>query len=329
MPSGCRTDRLAAGAAEADQEIRIGELDLALDERPADRRLLRRRRAVAGRPPGHDVGDVDASAGRGRSRRACGREAGPERPTKGRPCMSSSRPGASPTSITRLLGLPSAKTSLGGGQAEIAAVEGGERRRGAPRACARLRRSRAPRGSRRAAWPASLAGAIRTVGGSVAAWQRSRGASTGSGARGARQPSRSTGDLLERDVDAHLGVPGEQIGGVGRGCGRVPAFGRLLPSRLGGVAHHSSVSPEHRCRPPVRFRPAGRQRGGTGDYAWLNAVCTRRIASGDGRKRRDCRRLATGRRSPRRAAPTPPTAALCRRGGLRRLGGATSPASAA
>ena len=35
----------------------------------------------------------------------------PERPTKGRPSRSSSRPGASPTSMTRAPGLPSAKTS--------------------------------------------------------------------------------------------------------------------------------------------------------------------------------------------------------------------------
>jgi hypothetical protein len=35
----------------------------------------------------------------------------PDRPTKGRPSMSSSRPGASPTNISRACGLPSAKTS--------------------------------------------------------------------------------------------------------------------------------------------------------------------------------------------------------------------------
>ena len=35
----------------------------------------------------------------------------PERPTNGRPSMSSSRPGASPTNITRAFGLPSANTS--------------------------------------------------------------------------------------------------------------------------------------------------------------------------------------------------------------------------
>ena len=55
-------------------------------------RLLRRRRAVAGRTPGHDVGDVDATCGRARSPPACGRAicrngrrtAGPRCPRRGR-----------------------------------------------------------------------------------------------------------------------------------------------------------------------------------------------------------------------------------------------------
>src|SRR5208282_6649283 len=39
--------------AEADQNIGVGELDLAADKRQADGALVRRRRAVAGRAPGH------------------------------------------------------------------------------------------------------------------------------------------------------------------------------------------------------------------------------------------------------------------------------------
>ncbi len=50
---------LGGGAADAEQDIGVGELDLALDEGQADRDLLRRRRAVAGRPPGQEIGDVD------------------------------------------------------------------------------------------------------------------------------------------------------------------------------------------------------------------------------------------------------------------------------
>jgi len=44
--------------AEADQYVGVGELDLAQHERQADRGFLRRRRAIAGRTPRHDVGDV-------------------------------------------------------------------------------------------------------------------------------------------------------------------------------------------------------------------------------------------------------------------------------
>ena len=54
--------RLRRRPAETDQDVGIGKLDLAQHERQADLRFLRGRRAVAGRPPGHDVGDVDARA---------------------------------------------------------------------------------------------------------------------------------------------------------------------------------------------------------------------------------------------------------------------------
>src|SRR5690348_12649073 len=53
--------RLHRRSAETDQKIRIGELDLAANERQANGGLLRRRRAVAGRPPWHDIGDVRRS----------------------------------------------------------------------------------------------------------------------------------------------------------------------------------------------------------------------------------------------------------------------------
>ena len=62
MPSLVPSKRLHRRSAEADQNVRIGELDLAADEGQADRGLLRRRRAVAGRPPRHHVGDVDLGA---------------------------------------------------------------------------------------------------------------------------------------------------------------------------------------------------------------------------------------------------------------------------
>ncbi len=50
------------GAAEEHQEIGVGQFDLALDERPADGGLLRRRASVSRRTPRHDVGDVDVGA---------------------------------------------------------------------------------------------------------------------------------------------------------------------------------------------------------------------------------------------------------------------------
>jgi len=54
--------RLGRRVAETDQHVGIGKLDLAQRERQADRGFLRRRRAIAGRTPRHDVGDVDAGA---------------------------------------------------------------------------------------------------------------------------------------------------------------------------------------------------------------------------------------------------------------------------
>src|SRR5512136_2606021 len=46
-------------AAEANEDIWVGKFDLAQDKGQADLRFLRRRRAIAGRPPGYDVGDVN------------------------------------------------------------------------------------------------------------------------------------------------------------------------------------------------------------------------------------------------------------------------------
>ena len=74
--------------------------------------------AVLRRPPGHHVGDVDGLVGviapsaQARWPPASGRASCPARPTKGTPCRSSSRPGASPMIITRASGSPSAKTRL-------------------------------------------------------------------------------------------------------------------------------------------------------------------------------------------------------------------------
>ena len=57
-----RQQRLRRGIAERHQHVRVHELDLPLDEWQADLRLLRRRGAVAGRPPWNDIGDVSLAA---------------------------------------------------------------------------------------------------------------------------------------------------------------------------------------------------------------------------------------------------------------------------
>src|SRR5262252_119612 len=54
--------RLHGRAAKTNEKVRIGEFDLAADERQADGGFLRGWGAVAGRPPRHDVGDVRGRA---------------------------------------------------------------------------------------------------------------------------------------------------------------------------------------------------------------------------------------------------------------------------
>ena len=62
MPSRVDSKRLGRGIAERDQHVRVHQFDLALDERQADLRFLRRRGAVAGRPPRNHIGDVGLAA---------------------------------------------------------------------------------------------------------------------------------------------------------------------------------------------------------------------------------------------------------------------------
>ena len=67
-PAGARNavldaeQRLHRRAAEAEQKVRVGELNLAADEGQADCGFLRGGRAVSRRPPRHDIGDVNAGA---------------------------------------------------------------------------------------------------------------------------------------------------------------------------------------------------------------------------------------------------------------------------
>ena len=159
----------------------------------------------------------------------------PERPTKGRPSMSSSRPGASPTSISRPSGLPSENTSdfavnlrLQPSKramlcAQLVERRGARRQLAGEQHLAFVRhRRRQRRGARRALRP-------RTVPTGVGA--RRFASCGGAGGRLARRPlrcglrGRARGEFgeaidrvfLDRLVDAGLGVEFEQFANV---CGQ-------------------------------------------------------------------------------------------------------------
>jgi hypothetical protein len=58
-PSADAQDCASCGSTEANQVFRVGELNLPLNERQTDLRLLKGRGSVARRPPWYDIGDVD------------------------------------------------------------------------------------------------------------------------------------------------------------------------------------------------------------------------------------------------------------------------------
>jgi hypothetical protein len=133
---------LHGGAAEADQDVRVRQLDLALHERLADGDLLRGGVAVAGRAPGHEIGDIDMAAVE-TDRRQHPVEKLAERPMKGFPTRSSSAPGISPTSITRPSGFPSAKTRFLALVLKAQPSKAASRASSSARLCAPFARSRA------------------------------------------------------------------------------------------------------------------------------------------------------------------------------------------
>ena len=91
----------------------LGQLDMAAQEGQAGGGFLRRGIAIVGRAPVDDIGDVGVDvAGPARCDASILSSSWPARPTKGLPMRSSSRPGASPISITRPSATPSAKTVL-------------------------------------------------------------------------------------------------------------------------------------------------------------------------------------------------------------------------
>ena len=174
MPSPVVHQLGGRGRAEADQEIGIGQLDLARDERAAGGRLLRRRRAVAGRPPGHDVGDVDlrpVEADRGEHAVEQLAGAADERQRPGCP-----RRGRAPRRRTsRGLRVAVGEDQLGRGEAEIAALEASSAARSSSRVAAAAAAVRGALDLRRRARP--VAGPTATRG----------RAGEGSGVRGQRR----------------------------------------------------------------------------------------------------------------------------------------------
>ena len=110
------------------------QLDLAEEMRLAGLDLLRLRIAVPGRAALEHVRDVDVRRASGRSRRAACRAASRPAPTNGTPCLSSWKPGASPTNIRSASASADAEHDLrpASGERAARAAEGlavrGERR---------------------------------------------------------------------------------------------------------------------------------------------------------------------------------------------------------
>ena len=95
-----RRDELSARSARSAEEVRLAGLD-----------LVGLRVAVPGRAALDHVRDVDVRARRGRSRRAACRAASRPGRRTGTPCLSSWKPGASPTNIRSASGSPEPKTT--------------------------------------------------------------------------------------------------------------------------------------------------------------------------------------------------------------------------
>src|SRR5215468_9962520 len=176
----------------------------------------------------------------------------PERPTNGRPSMSSSRPGASPTNMTRACGLPSAKTSW------VAVVRNAHpskrsslaRRHHGGLGCHRDRSSdpgelALARGNRSGA--ARLALCL----GGLCAWGGDGGWAI------AREPVGRR--LLEQRIDPRLPVEGKKLA---RGPFAVRAGHRCSPNRRsGGTSQQCLLSGGSKRGRPLAVRcysPAGR-----------------------------------------------------------------------
>ncbi len=188
MPSFSLEQGLRRGGAEQDEKIGRDQFDLAADEGQAQRQLLRRRRAIAGRTPGHDIGDIDVCAVEADGgqhlveqlpgavrRKAC--RCGPRR-----------RPGPSPTIMIARIGRAIGENQLGRGVFQGAAVERGQFSRNSSSVVGARRPVRGRSGPRRHAtarrpgwrcWPAAGA-----EGGAARFCRGARGGSAGRGGVG-------------------------------------------------------------------------------------------------------------------------------------------------
>ena len=240
MPSLMPSSVCVDGLAEADQHVGIDELDLALDERQADLRS----------PAASACGCRAAATarcwrcrpwcGRARSPPACGRATCPERPTNGSPSMSSSRPGASPTNISRACGLPSANTSCVAVALAARSPRSGRGWRAARRGWRRVRAA-----SRAAITAASGGGRRRAP-----AWRGRRGAIARIGASAGAAPAvaRRRGRLRQRPARLRRGQPVDRRLADGRVDAGLRDRRRAVRARLclrserHGSAHASMLS---------------------------------------------------------------------------------------
>ena len=227
-----RQQCLRRRVAHADQHVGIGKLDLAQDEGQADRGFLRRRRAVAGRPPRHDVGDVGARAVEpDRRHHPVEQLAGTADERQARDILVASRRLAHEHHAR--LRVAVGEHELGRGRFERAAVEalehgaqllearrglgglarrhhggvGGRRRRAQPSPGIEVAREHLARLKRRRRAGGPVRPGIRAVD-----LRRRRGRAR-RGAAGRASANRSTGSLADQRVDARLLVEGEQFAG--------------------------------------------------------------------------------------------------------------------
>ena len=99
-----------AAARRGSNHFRLNHIQLAKQKRRAGRDFVFLRHAIFRRAALHDVADVNLFARKPMASIICV-SSFPARPTNGRPCMSSSWPGPSPTNTSSAFGFPTPKQS--------------------------------------------------------------------------------------------------------------------------------------------------------------------------------------------------------------------------